>query len=98
MGTSSWNSGDWARFGAAALIGGPVGAVAGYGLNTKRNTEAAARAAARAARGQAETSAKEAQTQAAIAEDERLRRLRLLQGGSANAMEEATGRRTLLGQ
>lgn len=94
MGTSSWNSGDWARFGAAALIGGPVGAVAGYGLNTKRNTEAAARAA----RGQAETSAKEAQTQAAIAEDERLRRLRLLQGGSANAMEEATGRRTLLGQ
>jgi len=39
-----------------------------------------------------------AQKQAAIAEDERLRRLRLLQGGSANAMEEATGRKTLLGQ
>lgn len=94
MGTSSWNSGDWARFGAAALIGGPIGAVAGYGLNTKRNTEAAARAA----RGQAQTSEAEAQKQRNIAEDERLRRLRLLQGGSANAFEEATGRKTLLGQ
>lgn len=97
MGTSSWNSGDWARFGASSLAG-PVGMVAGYGYNTKKNTEAAARAAARAATGQAETAAREAQTQTNIAEDERLRRLRLLQGGSANAMEEATGRRTLLGQ
>lgn len=94
MGTSSWNSGDWARMGASNLIGGPIGAVAGYGYNTKKNTEAAARAAT----GQAETSAREARTQANIAEDERLRRLRLLQGGSANAMEEATGRKTLLGQ
>lgn len=94
MGTSSWNIGDWARMGAGALIGGPVGAVAGYGLNTKRNTEAEAKSA----KGLAETSLREAQTQSNIAEDERLRRLRLLQGGSANAMEEATGRRTLLGQ
>ena len=86
MGTQSWNSGDWARFGAAPL--------AGYGYNTKKNTEAAARAAA----GQAETSAAEAQKQTNTAEDERLRRLRLLQGGTANVMEEATGRKTLLGQ
>lgn len=94
MGTSSWNSGDWARMGAGALIGGPIGAVAGYGSNTKRNTESAGRAVGE----QAQKSKAEARKQKNIAEDERLRRLRLLQGGTSNTMEEATGRKTLLGQ
>jgi len=94
MGTGSWNSGDWLRAGASTLAGGPAGAVIGYGYNTKKNTEAAARAAA----GQAETSAAEAQKQTNTAEDERLRRLRLLQGGTADVQEASTGRKTLLGQ
>jgi hypothetical protein len=86
MGTQSWNSGDWARFAA--------GSAAAYVYNTKKNAEAEARAAA----GQAQTSAVEAQKQTNTAEDERLRRLRLLQGGTSNTLEDATGRKTLLGQ
>lgn len=94
MGTNSWNSGDWLRVGASSLVGGPIGAVAGYGYNSKKNAGSAARVAA----GEANTQAANARTQTSIAEDERLRRLRLLQGGLSNTMEEATGRKTLLGQ
>ena len=58
------------------------------------------RRAKTAMRGQIASANTETQKQKNIAEDERLRRLRLLQGGADSSfqMEQATGRKTLLGQ
>lgn len=89
MGTSSAIGG--ALGSTMGGLGGLVTGLIGGSLLDKKREEKKKQLAIDAANANA-------QTQTNIAEDERLRRLRLLQGGTSNVMEEATGRKTLLGQ